>query len=141
MRYSILILTFLAACGATGPTPAEILDRTVFTYNQHLRWKRFDKASRFVGDEARKLFLKSFEGSEEQLSIEDLEVKDINFEGDNKVRVSIDARYFKLPSVTLMKKKWIQVWEKKNDDWWLSENSLGPFFEDPSSKPASQPSK
>ncbi|MCC6810225.1 MAG: hypothetical protein IT381_22535 [Deltaproteobacteria bacterium] len=137
----LICVAVFVACGVTGPTPQEILDRTVFTYNQHLRWKRFDKASRFVGDEARAAFVKTFESSEEALSIEDLEVKEIDFETPNRVRVSVDARYFKLPSVTVQKQKWVQIWEKKGDDWWLADNALGPFFPDAASKPASAPVK
>jgi hypothetical protein len=138
-RFLPLALSFLAACGATSPSPQEVIDRTVYTFDQHVRWKRFDKASRFVSQAARDQFLKSFEGSEETLSIDDLEVKDINFDGPNKVTISVEARYYKLPSVTLQKKKWVQTWEKKGDDWWLEDNALGPFFPEAASKPASQP--
>jgi hypothetical protein len=138
---AVFALLFLAACGATGPTPQEVLDRTVFTYNQHLRWKRFDKASRFVSDKARKQFVELFEGSEDTLSIDDLEVKSVDPDGPTKMKVAVEARYYQLPSVTVQKRKWVQIWHRKGDEWWLEENPLGPFFPEAATKPASAPVK
>lgn len=138
----VLPLLLLVACGVGSPTPQEVLDRTVYTYNQHLRWKRFDKASRFVADAARVEFMKRFEGADEDLNIEDLEVKEVAFETDVRAKVTIEVRFFKLPNVTVQKHKWHQIWLKKGeDDWWLEENVFGPFFPDASSKPSSAPVK
>jgi hypothetical protein len=134
-----LACLMFVACSSLGPSPQEILDRSVFTYNQHLRWKRFDKAASFVDKPGRDAFTKVFEGSEETLSIDDLELKSIDYENDKRAKVVIEARYFKLPSVTLQKAKWVQVWERREDDWWLIEQARGPFFPEPASAPASAP--
>lgn len=113
-----------------------MLDKTVYTYNQHMRWKRFDKAAQFVITALREKFTKTFEGSEDTLNIDDLEVKDIDFTDPNKVKVTVETRFYKLPSVTLEKKKWVQTWVRQGDEWWLEQNPLGPYFPDPASQPA-----
>lgn len=139
----LLVLSpgLFACAGAMGPTPQELLDRTIFTYNQHLRWKRFDKAADFVAQGFRKDFGKAFEDSEETLSIEDLEVKDLSYEKETRAKVTVDARFFKLPSVTVTKAKWVQIWEQRDEGWELVENPVGPLAEMPASQPASAPIK
>jgi len=129
----------LLACSSITPSPQEVLDRSVFSYNQHMRWKRFDKAANFVDKPQRDDFTKTFESSDEVLNIDDLDLKSIDYETAQRAKVTVEARYFKLPSVTLQKTKWVQIWELRDDDWWLIAHAKGPFFPESSSGPASRP--
>jgi NTF2-like N-terminal transpeptidase domain len=134
----VLAFGFLSnACTTLGPSPQEVLDRSIFSYHQHLRWQRFDKAANFVDKEQRESFTKNFEGAEDTLSIDDLEIKDIKYEDDEHAKVTVETRFFKLPSVTLQKTKWVQEWVRKGEEWWLVKNARGPFF--PDATPASAP--
>src|SRR4051812_29701511 len=103
MRYLPLLLL---ACAGGTPSPQEVLEKTAFVYNEHVRWKRFDKASRFVTDKERPGFMTAFEPTEDTLNIDDMEVKSIDWDGEQKATVTLNVRFYKLPSVTLVKEKW-----------------------------------
>ena len=138
MRLPALVLTlatFAVGCNFPGG-PSDELERAVAAYNDHVRWGRFEKASAFIKLKQRPHFMELYEGSDETLHIDDLEVKSIDFTaGEKKAKVSINARYFKTPSVTLQKKNWLQRWERDNDSWWMVSPPEEPFFPQAASQP------
>jgi hypothetical protein len=130
---------FLVAC-SSPLSDAETLDKTVMVYNQHLRWKRFSQAAVFLPDKQRAPFLKLHEPSEETLNVDDLEVKNIDWEKDGaRAKVTVSVAFYKLPSVTLQKKKWVQIWERHGKDFWLMNDPKEPFFEEPETKTEATP--
>lgn len=140
MRLFALTLTLaFAALACTMPSgPSEELERAVSAYNDHIRWARFEKASAFIKLKQRAHFMELYEPSDETLHIDDLEVKSIDLApGNKKAKVTINARYFKTPSVTLQKKKWVQTWQREDDAWWMVSPVEEPFFPSPTSQPTS----
>jgi hypothetical protein len=133
---AFLLLSFAACAPPSGP--AEELDRAVAAYNDHLRWARFDKASAFIKLPKRPRFMELYEPSEETLHIEDIEVKNVDLQG-KKAKVVVQARFYKSPSVTLQKKRWVQLWQRDDDAWWVVSPPEDPFFTSASSQPSTQP--
>lgn len=140
MRIFLVALLLLSGCAPTV-TPADELDRTLRAYNGHLRWKRFTKAVAFLPKEKRDEFMEVFEPSEDQLNIDDVEVKHVDIDKD-KAKVSLEARFYRLPSITMEKVRIVQKWERIHGAWWLVSPADVPFFkpyekEKPSSAPVS----
>ena len=144
MRTAALTVTLalgIVACNMPSG-PSEELERAVAAYNDHLRWARFEKASAFIKPKQRAHFMELYEPSEETLHIDELEAKGIDLQpGNKKAKVTINARFYNTPSVTLQKKKWLQVWLREDDAWWMVSPVEEPFFTAPGSQPSSQSSR
>lgn len=123
------VLLLMSAYACQPPvTPADELDKSLRAYHGHLRWKRFSKAAAFVSKDQQEKFIEVFEPNEDQLNIDDLEVKNVDIEKD-KAKVTVEARFYKLPSITMAKARVVERWERIGGNWWLASDAQVPFFE------------
>ncbi len=113
----------LAGCKST-PTEKEMEDGLksfAGFYNENIKWKRFERAVKYVPEGDRKSFLEAKERDREILNITETQIMDVSVsdEDPNKGTVLIWYTYYKWPDNRLKKDLLEQSWnydaEKK---WW-----------------------
>ncbi|MEC9466628.1 MAG: hypothetical protein VX834_12630 [Myxococcota bacterium] len=110
----------LLACAA--PNAGESLRASVGTYNQSMRWKRYNTASTFLAPDKRADFLEQYLNVEDDLHVQSVEVRSVNsYERDGKpiADVVVVAEAYLLPSTVVRKTTMIQTWLFSNGGWEL----------------------
>ena len=90
-------------------------------YNENIKWKRFERAAKYVPRKDRPAFLKMQEADRELLDVTDVDVMDVSLdEGDiTKGKVLVWYTYYKLPDNRLKKTLFEQSWNYDGEkDWW-----------------------
>lgn len=116
----LLITTACATGGAAGGS--DDLRTVVGAYNEHLRWKRFPAAARFLKPESQAPFLSRYLTAEDDLFVEALEVRAVTFGTDEltpSADVTVVATAYVLPSTVLEKVVMTQHWELVDKQWVL----------------------
>ena len=122
--FSILIGPLLVSCASTNA--GETLQESVSAYNQNLRWKRFNNASRFVPAESRAKFLERYLTAEDDLHIQSMEVRNVTSytkDGNRVADVVLVAEAYLLPSTVVEKMTIVQRWAHVDGAWLLEESS------------------
>ena len=94
------------------------------TYNQSLRWKRYNTAARFLAPDKRADFLEQYLSAEDDLHVQSVEVRSVNTyerDGDKVADVVLIAEAYLLPSTVVKKTTIVQTWKHQNGGWELIE--------------------
>ncbi len=127
MRYILTILLtalLLPAC-ANSPTDKAIDDKanlqtTVMTFHRDMRWQRWESAAMMVAPEDRQKFLGRYEELGEDYSIVELDLKSVT-QGENAAVIDVEQQSMKEPAMVVKKERLIEVWEKRDSAWLLTE--------------------
>jgi hypothetical protein len=128
MKYltTLLLLLSLAlpAC-ANSPTDKSIDDKanlqvTVQTFHRDMRWKRWESAAMLMAPEKRQEFLGRYEELGEDFHISSIELKSLTHEGDKAI-IDLEQESYKEPAMIVKKKRIIEVWEKRDSAWVLTD--------------------
>ena len=112
----------LAVAGCAASTPDATLDAAVETYNESLRWKRFDNAAAFLPAADQAEFLQRYTEAEDDLHIDAIEVRGARFDPNHEppaATVTVVASAYRLPSTILRKVVITQRWELGAAGWTL----------------------
>ena len=129
-RLPYLCLTVVLGCAATADNAN--LVTSVKTFNESMRWKRFQAAASFIPVTGRSSFLSRYRDTEEDLSIESIEIRNMELQetgGVQQAMVTVVSRSYLLPSTVLTTTRMTQHWELKNGAWLLTKtiNELVPL--------------
>ncbi len=120
LRLVLLVAPVLSACvAATSEQPLEL---AVSRYNQGLRWKRLTSASELVVPERRSEFVRRYLAHEDDLHIENIEVRAVNrVEGEATPTfdVTVVAEAYLMPSTVLEKTIITERWQRREGGWQL----------------------
>ena len=114
----------LALCmlACAGPNAGESLRASVGTYNQSIRWKRYNTAARFLAADKRADFLEQYLSVEDDLHVQSFEVRSVSTyerEGNQVADVILVAEAYLLPSTVVRKTTIVQTWQFQNGGWEL----------------------
>jgi len=127
MRYLLMIFLTLVSC-ATPYSNRKNLRQTVAAFYDDLRWKRFDNAAQRLPEEKQETFLQYCLDTENDLSIDSLEIRSIILHNKNQTaQVILQAEYTLLPSTVVQKRRLAQRWKRDGNAWYL-EDDLTDFF-------------
>ena len=142
IRHSLSILGIaLCLLACAGPNTGESLRASVGTYNQSIRWKRYNTAARFLAPEKRAKFLEQYLMVEDDLHVQSVEVRSVNSyekEGERRADVVLIAEAYLLPSTVVKKTTIVQTWRFQRGGWELIDPGTSLAKErtrDPSSGP------
>ncbi|MEZ4272752.1 MAG: hypothetical protein R3C68_15370 [Myxococcota bacterium] len=121
----LLLGVTLLAC-ASSSDASGTLHRAVNSYNELMRWKKFEQAAGYIPANKRADFLERYLAVEDDLFVESMEVRGITWvttEDNPVVDVNVIANAYLLPSTVLEKVVMRQRWEFRNGAWNLANNS------------------
>lgn len=128
----LLALALVAPACANSPTDRSIDDKanlqmTVQTFHKNMRWSRWESAAMVVAPAKRQEFLGRYDELGEDFHISSLEIKALSRLKDKAI-VDIEQEYYKEPAMIVKKDRYIEVWEKTDGDWMLTERMLKDEF-------------
>lgn len=122
---TLLIVTMLAAmlggCGAAQqPEP---LSDAVRSYNDGMRWERFEIAAVHVPPKQRSQFVDDSDERAHDVKITDYDIVKVDQRGAKEARVEIKMSWYKESEGTLHETHAMQTWEKHGKGWLMVDES------------------
>lgn len=128
----------VSGCMSSKPTieDGQELQGALRNFHKNLRWARYEFASELVADAYRPTFMGRYEELGEDFHIVMLEVKkvvmvpgerrsshDVN-PPSARARVEVEQQWYREPSMTVRKDKYVELWRRQRDGWRLTERLL-----------------
>jgi hypothetical protein len=121
-----LVVVALAASGCSNPQQARgNLGYSVQTYHQHMRWRRYQQAAKFLIPEDRNAFLGRYDELGDDFKVVSVEVRHVEVEPDGLSASSeVVVEWLKEPDMKVHKEKWSQTWVLVEKIWLLEEEEV-----------------
>jgi len=116
-----LLVTMLAACGAVQQ-PEQLTD-AVRSYNDGVRWQRFEVAAVHVPPKQRSQFVDEADERSHDVKITDYDVVKVEERGPKEARVQIKMSWYKDSEGTLHETQAMQTWEKHGKGWLMVDET------------------
>ena len=118
---TLLIVSLLAGCGAMQqPEP---LTDAVRSYNDGVRWERFEIAAVHIPPKQRSQFVDDADERAHDIKITDYDVVMVEPRGSKEARVQIKMSWYKESEGTLHETQAMQTWEKHGKGWLLVDEA------------------
>lgn len=122
MRWLLVLLIGLSGAVGLGCGPRDRgldLKDSVRTYNQHLRWNRFEAASGFIAIEQRAQWLASRTSSAAGLHITNIQVVRLQKPDleQKTVEVLVSLSWYRMPETRVQQAVYAQVWQEFEGRW------------------------
>lgn len=128
MKYLVwtCLVAALALVGCSNPQqPRENLGYSVQTYHQHMRWRRYPMASKFLVPEDRNAFLGRYDELGDDFKVVSIDVRHVEVEPDGiSARSEVVVEWLKEPDMKVHKEKWSQTWVLVDKIWLLQEEEI-----------------
>jgi len=124
----ILAQLALAACLATGCSGAaqsnkETLADSIRSYNEGIRWGRFDKAASLRPAKERSQFADDMDKRANDVKITDYEIVKVDQKEERLATVQVKMSWYSDTEGTLHETHAMQTWERHGKDWLMVEES------------------
>ncbi len=119
---AILCLVMLAACGG-AQRDSESLAESIRTFNDGVRWQRFERAATQVPVAQRTRFVEDMDERAETLKITDYEIVSVDNRGPREARVRIKLSWYQDTEGTLHETHAMQTWERPGKVWMMVDES------------------
>jgi len=117
MRY--LLIAMLAACGAMNGPKEDGLDESIRSYNDGMRWARFEIAAAHLPPKQRSQFVDESDERAKDLKITDYDVVRIEQHGEREAHVQIKVSWYKNSEGIVRETHAMQTWERHGKAWVL----------------------
>jgi hypothetical protein len=106
----------LAAC-ATPAGQSDTLNETIRSYNDAIRWERFDNAAAALPPALRAQTVDDWDERAHDLKITEYDIVKVDSKGSREARAQIKMSWYKNSEGTLRETQLIQTWEKHGKGW------------------------
>ena len=115
MRKAILALVLAAACHA--PKAGETLGESVRSYNEGVRWQRYETAAVHVPAAERAQFIDDADERAKDIKITDYEIVRVTQKSDRVAEVQVKMSWYKDSEGLLRETQAMQTWERHGKTW------------------------
>jgi hypothetical protein len=120
MKASVLGLVLLvAACHP--PTSGDTLGESVRTYNEGVRWERYEYAAAHIPPKERTQFLDDADMRAKDLHITSYDVVSVEKRSDKLAYVKVKMGWYLDSQGTVKETSSVQTWERHGKSWWVVE--------------------
>ena len=119
---SLLPLLVLAACGG-GQGNTETLAESIRSFNEGVRWQRFEVAAVSIPPRERSSFVEAMDERTKDLKITDYEVVRVDRKSASEARVHVKVSWYKDTEGTLHETHAMQRWERKGKAWLMVDQT------------------
>jgi hypothetical protein len=106
----------LAAC-ATPAAQSDTLNETIQSYNEAIRWERFETAAAVLPQALRAQTVDDWDERAHVLKITQYDIVKVDSKGTREARAQIKIAWYKNSEGTLRETQLIQTWEKHGKGW------------------------
>jgi hypothetical protein len=111
------------ACSVLSPKPTETLPESVRSYNDGVRWGRFEIAAVHIPAQQRSQFVDDEDARAKDLKITDYDVIRVAYRGDREAHVQVKLEWYMTSEGTIHETHAVQTWERHGKDWLLVDES------------------
>jgi hypothetical protein len=112
----------LAACApGLGAVATETLSDSVTTYNDGVRWQRWDNSAAYLPQKDRGKWVDDQDARAKDLKITEYDVVRIEPTGEKQAKVQIKMSWYKTSEVTVHETHAMQTWERHGKSWMMVE--------------------
>jgi hypothetical protein len=115
MMRAILLVVLLAAC--TPPKAGDTLGESVRSYNDGVRWQRYDNAAIHVPAAERSQFIDDADERSKDIKITDYEIVKVEQKTDRVARVQVKLSWYSDSEGKLRETQAMQTWERHGKTW------------------------
>lgn len=120
MRYCILVV--LIACGGM-PKATETLGDSVRSYNDGVRWGRFEVAAVHVPSRQRSAWVDEADARAKDVKITQYDVVSVDQKTEREAHVHLKYEWYKESEGTVHETHAMQTWERHGKDWLLVDEA------------------
>ena len=121
MKRILAIVLFVTACGAAPH--ADSLAETVSTYNDGIRWGRFDVAAKNIPPKQRSKWVDEADERAKDLKITEYDLVNVDQKGEREAKVHIKMSWYSDREGTVHETHAVQTWEKHGKDWMMVDEA------------------
>ncbi len=118
---TVLALT-LAACGG-AQRDADTLQESIVSYNEGVRWQRFESAANALPPKERGTFVDEMDSRAKDLKISEYDIVRVEKKGTKAAKVQVKVAWYKDSEGTLKETHALQTWERHGKAWWMVEET------------------
>jgi hypothetical protein len=111
----------LAAC--TPPKSGDTLGESIRSYNDGVRWQRYEVAAIHVPERERSMWVDEADQRSKDLKITDYEVVKVEQKGDRVAEVQVKMSWYKDSEGTLRETQATQTWERHGKTWLIVDEA------------------
>lgn len=121
---ALVITLMLAGCGMIPkPNSTESLTDTVTSYNESMRWGRYEMAAAHLPPKQRSQFVDESDERGHDLKITEYDIVKVDQKGDREARVQIKMSWYRETEGTVHETHAMQTWERQGKNWLLVDES------------------
>jgi len=118
----LLVLLTLSACaGAQGNS--DTLQESILSYNDGVRWERFETAATSLPPRQRSAFVDEMDQRAKDLKISQYDVVRVDKASAKVAKVQVKVGWYMETEGTLKETHAMQTWERHGKAWWLVEQT------------------
>lgn len=121
-RFAIAAVV-LVGCATPGAKDSETLADTVRSFNESVRWGRYDRAALRLPTKQRPTAIDEWDERSKDLKITDWELVKIDPHGEREARAQIKVSWYKDSEQILRETQAVQTWERHGKNWFLVDET------------------
>lgn len=119
----MMMIVFAAACASAGSQNHEKLAESIRSFNEGVRWQRFEVAAVSIPPRERSAFVEAMDERTKDLRITDYEIVRVDRVTDKAAKVHIKVSWYKDTEGTLRETHAMQLWQRKGKAWLMVEQT------------------
>jgi hypothetical protein len=123
MRLTIIMALLACGCAGMAAQSGETLTDSVRSYNEGIRWARYDTAATHVPPGQRAQFVDDWDQRAKDLRITDFEVVKVVQKGDREARVEVKVEWYRDSEGTVRETRAMQTWERHGKLWLIVDEA------------------
>lgn len=117
MKWRLIMVLISAACGSIAPHQVDPLDDAIRSYNDGVRWGRYELAAAYIAPKERAQFVDDADERSKDLHITQFEVVQVERRGSRAANAHVKVEWYKESEGTLRETHARQTWEKHGRAW------------------------
>ena len=118
----LALILMLAACGA-APRAGDTLVDSIRSFNDGVRWGRFDVAAKSIPAKQRSQFVEDNDDRAKDLKITQYDVVDVAQKEEREAKVHIKMEWYSDREGVVHETHVVQTWEKRGKDWMMVDEA------------------
>lgn len=123
MKWIQISFVLAAACGSPAQQNTETLAESIRSFNEGVRWQRFEVAAVSIPPRERSAFVEAMDERTKDLRITDYEVVRVDRSTDKEAKVHVKVSWYKDTEGTLRETHAMQVWRRKGKAWLMVDQT------------------
>ncbi|MGE5182667.1 MAG: hypothetical protein ACM31C_11420 [Acidobacteriota bacterium] len=119
----VFVACALAACGAMPQKTEDTLVESIRSYNEGIRWSRFEVAAVRVPPAQRSQFVDDWDQRAKDLKITDYELVRVDQKGPKAAKAQIKLEWYRDSEGTVHETSAIQTWERHGKAWYVVDET------------------